>query len=315
MLRYIYQRLLILIPVLLGVSFLIFSLFWIVPGDVVDMMIGDAAFGEPGIEEQLRKAWNLDKPFHIQYGMWLWKALQGDLGVSFVSGHKVEEEILSRVPVNIEMISVAMAFVIIMGIPIGIMSAYRQYSMFDHIVRFFATLGYAIPNFWAAMIVVLLGSLYFRWLPILNYVPFSEDPLGNIKCMLVPGLVLGLSTLALTMRMSRSTALDTLRQDYVRTARAKGASEKVVLFVHVLKNSLIPVVTILGFQIGAMVSGFVLTEQIFVLPGVGSMLLLAIEQRDLATITGCILFVAVIYVLMNLIVDITYCFLDPRIRY
>ncbi|MEW6334474.1 MAG: ABC transporter permease [Thermodesulfobacteriota bacterium] len=315
MLRYICSRILTLIPVLLGVSFVVFSLFWIVPGDVVDIMIGDQSFGDPTVREEIRKSFNLDKPFYVQYGLWLWKAIQGDLGVSYISGHKVTEEILSRLPVNIQMISVAMFFVIIIGVPAGILSAYKQYSLFDHSVRFLTTLGYSVPNFWAATIAVLLGSLYFKWLPILTYVPFSEDPVGNIKCMLIPGFVLALSTMALIARMSRSTALDTLRQDYVRTARAKGASEKVVLFIHVLKNSLIPVVTIIGFQIGVMFCGFVLTEHVFVMPGLGSMLLMAINQRDLVTVTGGILFLAVVFVFANLLVDIIYSFLDPRIRY
>lgn len=315
MVKYVLYRLLTLIPILLGVSFLVFSLFWIVPGDVVDIMVGDESFGDPQALEELRKTWNLDKPFHIQYTMWLWKALHGDLGTSFVSGHKVSAEILKRIPVNIEMISLAMFFVIIIGIPIGILSAYKQFSPFDHIVRFLTTLGYSVPNFWAATIMVLLGSLYFRWLPVLEYVPFSKNPLANIKCMLIPGFVLGLSTIAYVVRMSRSTALDTLRQDYVRTARAKGDSERVVLFIHVLKNSLIPVVTILGFQIGILIGGFVLTEEVFVLPGVGSLLLMAIQERDLVTVTGGILFLAVVFVVVNLVVDIIYCFLDPRIRY
>jgi len=315
MLKYVCYRVLTLIPVLLGVSFIVFSLFWIVPGDVVDIMVGDQSFGDPTARDEIRKSFNLDKPFYVQYGLWLWKAVQGDLGASFVSGHKVTEEILSRLPVNVQMISVAMFFVIIIGIPAGVLSAYKQFTLFDHIVRIFTTLGYSIPNFWAATVAVLLGSLYFRWLPILTYVPFSEDPIGNITCMLIPGFVLALSTMALVARMSRSTALDTLRQDYVRTARAKGASETVVLFIHVLKNSLIPVVTILGFQIGVMIGGFVLTEQVFVMPGLGTMLLLAIHQRDLVTVTGGILFLAVVFVLANLVVDIIYSFVDPRIRY
>jgi len=315
MVKYIGYRMLTLIPVLLGASFLVFSLFWIVPGDVVDIMVGDEAFGDSKAEETLRKTWNLDKPFYIQYALWLWRAVHGDLGVSFVSGHEVTATILDRLPVNIQMISIAMFFVIVIGITTGVMSAYRQFSIFDHIMRFLTTLGYSVPNFWAATITVLLGSLYFRWLPVLEYVPFTENPLANIKCMLLPGFVLGLSTIALVARMSRSTALDTLRQDYVRTARAKGAPEKIVLFVHVLKNSLIPVVTILGFQVGVMIGGFVLTEQVFVLPGLGSMILEAILERDLVTVTGGIVFLATTFVVLNLIVDVIYCFLDPRIRY
>jgi peptide/nickel transport system permease protein len=303
------------VPVLLGVSLLVFSMFRVVPGDVVDILLGDESFGDPQAVQILREQLNLDKPFYYQYGMWLWNALHGDLGESFVSGEKVSKEILRRIPVNIQMISVAMFFVIIIGITTGIISAYRQFSVFDHIMRFLTTLGYSVPNFWAATIVVLFASLYFKWLPILDYTPFSESPLANIKCMLIPGFVLALSSIAYIVRMSRSTALETLRQDYVRTARAKGATEKVVLFVHVLKNSLIPVVTILGFQVGFMIGGFVLTEEIFVLPGVGSMLLMAIHHRDLITVTGGILFLAVAFVVINLAVDIIYCFLDPRIKY
>ena len=176
-------------------------------------------------------------------------------------------------------------------------------------------MGNSIPNFWLATLSVLLGSLYFRWLPVLTYVPFSEDPIGNIKCMIIPGLVLGTSTLSFIVRMTRSSVLETLRQDYVRTARAKGISERVVLYVHVLKNSLIPVVTVLGVQIGSLIGGLVLTEEVFVLPGIGRMILLAIEQRDFMIVTGAILFLASIFVVINLIVDIIYAFLDPRITY
>jgi peptide/nickel transport system permease protein len=315
MLKYILYRLFTLIPVLLGVSLLVFSLFWVVPGDVVDIMTGDNSFGDAATAEALRKSLNIGKPFYVQYGLWLMNVLQGDLGVSFITGQKVADEILRRLPVNFQMIAMAMVFIVIIGIPIGILSAYRQFTWFDHCVRFATTLGYSIPNFWAATIVVLLGSVYFKWLPVLNYVPFSENPWENIRGMLLPGFVLGLSTVAFVTRMARSSALDTLRQDYVRTARAKGASESVVLFIHVMKNSLIPVVTILGVQIGVMIGGFVLTEQVFVLPGVGSLLLMSIQQRDLIMATGVIMCLAVINVIVTLLVDIAYTLLDPRIKY
>jgi len=315
MLKYIGYRILTLIPVLLGATLLVYSLFWIIPGDVVDIMTGDYAVGDPKAAEVIRAQYGLDKPFYVQYGMWLSKAVRGDLGTSFISGQSVTKEILSRLPVNFQMISVAFGFVFIFGVTAGAISAYRQFSIFDHIMRFLTTLGFSIPNFWAATVVVLLGSLYFRWLPILEYVSFHENPLGNIKCMLLPGFVLGLSTIALIARMTRSTALEVLRQDYVRTARAKGAPEKTVLFVHVLKNAMIPVVTVMGFQVGVMIGGFVLTEQVFVVPGIGSMILEAILERDLVTVVGAIVFLATIFVLINLIVDVLYCFLDPRIRY
>jgi len=304
-----------MIPILLGVSILVFGTFHLVPGDVIDIMMGDEVAGDPKALMELRKELNLDKPIYLQYLYWLRDAVQGDLGKSFTSHKPVMDEILNRLPVNIELMVIAIGFVILIGIPMGILSAYKQFSFLDGIVRVATIMGYSIPNFWLATIVVLLGSLYFRWLPVLRYVPFSENPLENIKCMIIPGFVLGLTTLSYIVRMTRSSVLDALRQDYVRTARAKGMMEKVVLFVHVLKNSLIPVVTVLGIQIGVLIGGLVLTEEVFVLPGVGRLILLAIEQRDFMIVTGSILFIAVFFVVVNLIVDILYAFLDPRITY
>jgi len=315
MLRYIFVRILSMIPILLGVSILVFSTFHMVPGDVVDIMMGDEVAGDPKALMELRKDLNLDKPVYIQYLYWLRDAVRGDLGKSFTSGQPVMDIILDRLPVNIELMVIAILFVILVGIPMGMLSAYKQFSFFDGIVRVATIMGYSIPNFWLATIVVLLGSLYFRWLPVLEYVPFSENPLENIKCMVIPGFVLALASLSYIVRMTRSSVLDTLRQDYVRTARAKGITEKLVLFVHVLKNSLIPVITVLGIQIGVLIGGLVLTEEVFVLPGVGRLILLAIEQRDFMIVTGSILFIAFVFVIINLIVDILYAFLDPRITY
>ena len=315
MLRYICIRILSMIPILLGVSILVFATFHLVPGDVVDIMMGDEVAGDPRALMELRKELNLDKPVYLQYLYWLRDAVRGDLGKSFTSGKPVMDEILGRLPVNIELMVIAILFVILIGIPIGMLSAYKQFSFLDGVVRVATIMGYSIPNFWLATIVVLLGSLYFRWLPVLQYVPFSENPLENIKCMVIPGFVLGLTTLSYIVRMTRSSVLDTLRQDYIRTARAKGMTEKVVLFIHVLKNSLIPVITVLGIQIGVLIGGLVLTEEVFVLPGVGRLILLAIEQRDFMIVTGSILFIAWVFVVINLIVDIVYAFLDPRITY
>ena len=315
MTRYILTRLVTLVPILLGVSMLIFGTFHLVPGDVVDIMMGDEVSGDPRAAEELRKSLNLDKPVYVQYWYWFKNAIRGDLGKSFTSGKQVMDEILGRLPVNIELVMIAMGFVILLGIPLGMLSAYRQFSFIDGLLRVVTIMGYSIPNFWLATLVVLLGSLYFEWLPVLYYVPFTEDPLENLKCMIIPGFVLGTTTLSYIVRMTRSSVLDTLRQDYVRTARAKGMTERVILFVHVLKNSLIPVVTVLGFQIGVLIGGLVLTEEVFVLPGVGRLILLAIEQRDFMIVTGAILFLAFVFVTINLIVDIIYAFLDPRITY
>lgn len=315
MIRYIFARLLTMIPILLGVSILIFGTFHLIPGDVVDIMMGDEVTGDPRAAIELRKSLNLDKPIYVQYAYWLKNAIQGDLGKSLASGKPVMELILSRLPVNIELMIIAMVFIVFLGIPLGLLSAYRQFTFVDGLLRFVTILGYAIPNFWLATLVVLLASLYFQWLPVLKFIPFSEDPFQNILYLLIPGFVLATSTLSYIVRMTRSSALDTLHQDYVRTARAKGMTERIVLFVHVLRNSLIPVVTVLGFQIGVLIGGLVLTEHVFVLPGIGRLILLAIEQRDFMIVTGSILFLSTVFVLLNLLVDIIYAFLDPRIRY
>jgi len=315
MIRYIIFRLMTLVPILLGVSIIVFTTFHIVPGDVVDIMMGDEVAGDPKAAEEIRIQLGLDKPIYIQYWKWLKNAACGDLGRSFTSGKPVMEEILNRLPVNIELMIIAIFFIVLIGIPLGMLSAYRQFSFVDGLLRIITIMGYSIPNFWLATLVVLAGSLYMDWLPVLNYVPFKENPVENIKYMIIPGFVLATTTISYIVRMTRSSVLDTLRQDYVRTARAKGLTEKVILSVHVLKNSLIPVVTVLGFQIGVLIGGLVLTEEVFVLPGVGRLILLAIEQRDFMIVTGSLLFLATTFVVINLIVDIIYAVLDPRIRY
>jgi peptide/nickel transport system permease protein len=315
MIRYIFIRFISLIPILIGVSLLVFFTFHLVPGDVVDIMMGEEAAGSKSGMQQLRADLNLDKPVYIQYGYWLGNALRGNLGKSFTSGQQVMDAILERLPVNIELMVIAVTFVILIGIPLGVLSAYKQSSFWDEAIRVFSIMGYSIPNFWLATLIVLIGSLYFKWLPVLEYVPYSENPIQNIKCMIIPGMVLGTTTLSFIVRMTRSSVLETLRQDYVRTARAKGMPEKVVVLVHVLKNSLIPVVTVLGVQVGSLIGGLVLTEEVFVLPGIGRLILLAIQQRDFMIVTGAILFLSGVFVVVNLIVDIIYAVLDPRISY
>jgi peptide/nickel transport system permease protein len=315
MLRYIANRLLGLIPVLIGVSLLVFLSVWVIPGDVVDVMMGDEMAHSAAAVERLRAQMNLDDPIHIRYLTWIGNVLQGDLGVSLISGEPVLDQILRRAPVNFQLMLVAMFFIIVIGIPLGTLAAYKQFTWIDNTIRIGAIFGYVIPNFWLATIAVLIVSLYFPRSGVLNYVPFSEDPIANIRGLLLPGLVLSLTTVTYITRLTRATVLDALRQDYVRTARAKGLSERIVLTVHVISNSMIPVATVLGIQVGVLIGGLVLTEEIFMLPGIGRMILLSIESRDFMVLAGSILFVAVIFVLVNLIIDILYAFLDPRIRY
>lgn len=315
MLRYIANRLLGLIPVLIGVSLLVFLSVWVIPGDVVDIMMGDEMAQSAAAMERLRAQMNLDEPIHIRYLTWIGNVLQGDLGVSLISGEPVLDQILRRAPVNFQLMLMAMFFIIVIGIPLGTLAAYKQFTWIDNTIRIGAIFGYVIPNFWLATIAVLIVSLYFPRSGVLNYVPFSEDPIANIRGLLLPGLVLSLTTVTYITRLTRATVLDALRQDYVRTARAKGLSERIVMTVHVIPNSMIPVATVLGIQVGVLIGGLVLTEEIFMLPGIGRMILLSIESRDFMVLAGSILFVAVIFVLVNLIIDILYAFLDPRIRY
>jgi len=315
MLRYIAHRLLGLIPVLVGVSLLVFLSVWVIPGDVVDIMMGDEMAQSAAAIERLRAQMNLDEPIHIRYLTWIGNVLQGDLGVSLISGEPVLDQILRRAPVNFQLMLMAMFFIIVIGIPLGTLAAYKQFTWIDNTIRIGAIFGYVIPNFWLATIAVLIVSLYFPRSGVLNYVPFSEDPIANIRGLLLPGLVLSLTTVTYIVRLTRATVLDALRQDYVRTARAKGLSERIVMTVHVIPNSMIPVATVLGIQVGVLIGGLVLTEEIFMLPGIGRMILLSIESRDFMVLAGSILFVAVIFVLVNLIIDILYAFLDPRIRY
>jgi len=308
------MRLLVYIPVLFGVSIICFSFIHIVPGNIVQIMAGEEAL-TPEQEAQLLAELGLDKPIHIQYVVWLSKVLRGDFGKSYATGLPVMDQILQRLPVNIELIIIAFTFVIIVGIIFGMVSAAFQFTGYDYGIRVLAIIGYCIPNFWLATIFVLVGSLVFPWLPVLEYVPFSEDPWANLRGMIIPGFVLGLAHLSYVLRMTRSSFLEQMRQDYVRTARAKGLTEKLVFFRHLTKNSLIPVVTIIGLQIGSMIGGFVLTEEVFVLPGIGRLLLEGILERDFNIILAIILLLSAVFLTSNLLVDIVYAWLDPRIKY
>ncbi len=314
MARYIFKRLLFFIPILLGVSIICFSMIHMIPGDIVDILAGEDSLS-PERRAQLLAELGLDKPIWLQWLIWLGKVLQGDLGFSFATGVSVSEQILHRLPVNVELLIIASVFMIIMGIGLGMASAAFENTRKDYLIRFAAILGYCIPNFWLATIFVLLSSVYIPWLPVIEYVEFSVDPLRNITSLIIPGFVIGLASLSFVVRMTRSSVLETMRQDYVRTARAKGLTEKIVFFKHVLKNSLIPVVTVLGIQISHLIGGFVLTEEVFVLPGIGRLLLNSILNRDFPIITGIILLIAFICVVANLLVDILYSFLDPKIKY
>ena len=286
----------------------------LVPGDIVDIVSADLAQGDKTAAARLRAELRLDRPIAEQYGYWVAGAVSGNLGHSFISGKPVAGEILRRLPVNLELAAMAMAFAIAVGLPIGTLAATRRDTWTDAGIRFASVLGYSVPNFWVATLTVLVGSLWLPRMPILQYVAFSEDPLRNVTLMAIPAFVLSLTVLPLIVRMTRAAVLENLRLDYVRTARAKGLREARVVFRHVLANSLIAVLNVTGVQIGVLIGGLVLTEEIFILPGLGRLLLESIQKRDFPVVTGVTLVLATSFVAINLIVDLLHGLLDPRIR-
>lgn len=312
--RFIAARLVSLVPIVFGVSVLVFSMQHLVPGDIVDIVMGDQAYGDRNAAERLRHQLNLDRPILAQYARWAGNAVTGNLGTSFVSGQPVLSEILRRLPVNLELATLAIAFALLLGIPIGTVSALWRDTWADASVRFGSVLGYSVPNFWVATLVVLIGSLWIPSLPILQYVPLTQDPWRNVMFIVIPSFVLSLTVLPLIVRMTRAAVLENLRLDYVRTARAKGLRETRVVFRHVLANSLIAVLNVTGVQIGILIGGLVLTEEIFILPGIGRLLLDSIQKRDFPVIMGTMLFLAVSFVIINLVVDLLHGVLDPRVR-
>jgi peptide/nickel transport system permease protein len=312
--RYVAVRLASLIPILFGVSLLVFSMQHVIPGDIVDVFSSDQAYGDKNAAARLRAELRLDRPIWEQYVFWLGGVLRGDLGASFASGQPVLGEILRRLPVNLELTALAIALALVIGIPLGTLSAIRRDTWADGAIRLGSVLGYSVPNFWVATLTVLAGSLLWPGMPILQYVPFTQDPPRNLTLMVIPSLVLSLTVLPLIVRMTRASVLENLRLDYVRTARSKGLPESRVVFRHVLANSLIAVLNVTGVQVGVLIGGLVLTEEIFILPGIGRLLLEAIQKRDFPVITGATLFLATAFVTVNLVVDLLHGVLDPRIR-
>ena len=286
----------------------------LVPGDIVDIVSADLASGDKTAADRLRRELRLDRPIVEQYVYWAGGALTGDLGASFISGKPVAAEILRRLPVNLQLAGMAMAFAIVVGIPVGTLSAVKRDGWTDAGIRFASVLGYSLPNFWLATLTVLVGSLWLPKLPILAYVPFTEDPLQNVTLLAIPSLVLSLTVLPLIVRMTRAAVLENLKLDYVRTARAKGVDEIRVVSRHVLANSLIAVLNVTGVQIGVLIGGLVLTEEIFILPGLGRLLLESIQKRDFPVVTGVTLVLATVFVVVNLVVDLLHGVLDPRVR-
>ena len=311
--KYFLKRLLVAIPSLVIASLIVFSLVRLVPGDVVVLMMEENQYADD--LEAMRAKLGLNRPIYVQYFEWIGRALLGDLGESLYTRRPVALELLTRVPVSLELGAVAIFFAVLLGVPIGILSAVRQDTARDYVARGGAILGLSVPGFWLGTLVVVLPAIYFKWSPSIQFTKLEVNPWGHVAQFILPGLLLGIGSAASIMRLTRTQLLEVLRQDYVRTAWSKGMSERVVVLKHSLKNALIPVVTVLGIQIAQVLSGTVIFESIFGLPGMGRFLFDAISERDYPVIQGINLVVVATVVGVNLMVDFVYAYLDPRIRF
>ncbi len=312
--RYVVRRLLLLIPVVLGVTFLTFVLIRIIPGDIVTQMMGVTAANNPETRLKILRELGLDRPLLEQYVWWLGRLLQGDFGYSFIHGGPVIERILQRLPVTLQLGLMSMAIAIFIGVPLGVLSAVKRGSSIDLSTRLFALLGISTPSFFTGTLIVVFGAIYFPRVTTLGYVPFVDDPWASLSRMVWPALALGLGIGAIILRHTRSSVLEVLGEDYVRTARAKGLSETVVIFVHALKSALIPIITAIGMWSAFLVSGAVILEEVFAIPGLGRLVLSAIENRDYPIIQGTVLFLSLGVALVILLADLLVAFVDPRVK-
>jgi peptide/nickel transport system permease protein len=311
--EYLLKRVLLMVPTLFLVTVLVFLMGRMLPGDVVLQMLEGYAYADN--VETLRRELGLDRPMHIQYLEWMGRLFRGDLGHSLWTKESILAEYARRFPVTLQLALLTVLISVAFGVGVGVLSAVRQESWLDYAGRVVAIMALAMPFFWLAILVVVLPSIYFRWTPLWTYVPFTTDPLQNLKIMIFPALVFGVSRAGPIMRIMRSSMLEVQRQDYIRTAWAKGLPERGVIFKHAIKNALIPVVSILGLQIHFYLGGSVIIESIFRLPGVGHFFFEALIRRDYPVVQSVNLFFAGFTLLLNLIVDFSYAYLDPRIRY
>ncbi|MFW5827621.1 MAG: nickel ABC transporter permease [Alkalispirochaeta sp.] len=299
------RRLLLTIPVVFGVSLIVFSIIRLLPGDPARALAGVNA--SPEYIQQVRDRYGLDDPIHIQYGRFMQGLVTGDLGNSTFSRRPVTTEIGERFPRTLTLASISLLIATVVGVSAGIVSATRRNSVFDNASMFVALVGVAAPVFWLALMLQLLFAVQLRWLP--------ATGMGSVRHLILPSITLGMASAALMARITRSSMLDVLKQDFITTARSKGLAERVVIYKHALKNALIPVVTVLGLQFGILLGGAVLTETVFAWPGVGRLLVDAILRRDYPVVQGTVMLLALLFVIINLVVDVIYAFLDPRIHY
>ena len=317
---YIIRRVLLLIPTFLLLTVLVFLSVRFLPGDVVDSMMARLAEEVGGMvhvdREKVERMLGLDVPAHVQYVRWLGGIfLRGTLGESLFGGYTVEEKIIGRLPITIELGVLSILIGLVIAVPVGIYSAVRQDTASDYAGRSIAIIGLATPNFWLATLVLTFPAIWWAWAPPLRMVAFVDDPLRNLGHLLIPSLILGTYLSATVMRMTRTMMLEVLRQDFIRTAWAKGLRERVIILRHVIKNALIPVVTLIGLQLPILVGGSVIMENMFALPGLGRLMLEALKVRDYPVVSGINLFFATAVMTINLMIDILYGYLDPRVKY
>ena len=315
---YIVKRLLLFPPTVALVTLLVFFIMWIVPGDAAIVILAGEG-GEAGVNQEdldrLRKQLGLDRPVYVQYADWVWGLLRGDLGDSVYYRIPVLDELKGKFLVTLELSIMSILMSAVLAVPIGVLSAVKQDTIFDYGVRTFTLTGIALPSFWVGILIVAALTFWFNWLPPLQYRSIWDAPLTNLQQLIFPAIALAFGELAFAARITRSTMLEVLRDDYVRTARAKGLSEVAVIGRHALKNALLPVVTVSGWQFGRLLGGVVVIERIFLVPGVGSFLIDAIIHRDYTVIQGIMVMVAGLILVLNLLIDVLYGWLDPRIRY
>jgi len=310
---YVARRVLNIIPTLVGLSLIVFLMMRVIPGDATDVILQESPTAVR--KDELRAELGLDRPLHEQYVLWISGVVQGDFGTSFWTNRPVLDGIQRTFPVTVELAAFASIVALIVALPVGILSAVKQDTLWDYLGRSISIAALSVPNFYLGTLVIVIPAVLWKWVPPVTYRPIWEDPLANLQQFWLPSLVIGASASATLMRMTRSALLEVMRQDYIRTARAKGLAFQTVVMRHALKNSLIPVVTIFGALVAGLLTGTVITESIFNLPGLGRLTIDAIGQRDYPQIQANVLLFGLVYTIANLMVDLSYAVLNPRIRY
>ena len=316
MYRYLIRRILLMVPTLIGVAVLVFVLMRLIPGDIVELRLG----GEGGMvsEEQIQKErarLGLDRPLPVQFVEWMVGLVKFDLGQSMWTGRAVTEEIWVRFPVSLQIAIMSTLIATILAIPLGTLAALRQDTWIDYVVRVFSIAGLATPSFWLGIMMILFLLIFFHWSPPISYEPIWRDPIYNLSMLIWPAMATGYRYSAVAMRMTRSTVIEVMREDYIRTARAKGLVDKLIVNRHALTNAMLPVITVIGIEFAFLMGGLVVTEQVFNLNGIGRLFVQSVGQKDYTLVQGLVLLVAFVFVFTNFVVDILYAWLDPRIHY